>query len=56
MKDIKVLMAGQSITRTKPATRIKTRDQIEQERQAKAAEKAPGGGLLGGPLPEPGGA
>jgi cell division protease FtsH len=57
MKDIRVLMAGQTLTRTKPQTRIKTRDAIEQERQRKADAAAPtGGGLLGGPLPGSGSA
>jgi cell division protease FtsH len=56
-RDVDAIMTGVGITRTKPAVRIKTREQIEEERK-KGAEgaKPPSGGILGGPLPEPGGA
>ncbi len=45
--DLKVLMAGGSLTRTRPAVRIKTREQIEDDRKTKPAI------TLGGPTPEP---
>ena len=48
--DLKVLMAGGSITRTKPSVRIKTREQLEQERESR---HTPTLGGLGGPTPEP---
>jgi len=48
--DLKVLMDGGSITRTKPSVRIKTREQLEQERESR---HAPTLGGLGGPTPEP---
>ncbi len=47
--DLKVLMEGGSITRTKPTVRIKTREQIETEREQR---QAPTLGL-GGATPEP---
>ncbi len=47
--DLKVLMDGGVITRTKPSVRIKTREQIETEREQR---QAPSLGL-GGPSPEP---
>ena len=56
MRDIKTLMAGNSLTRSKPTTRIKTREQIEDERSRRNTAAAAGAGLLGGPLPEPGNA
>jgi cell division protease FtsH len=57
-KDIDVLMAGGSLTRTKPTVRIKTREQIEEDRKNKDTEARPTTAppILGGPLPEPGGA
>jgi cell division protease FtsH len=53
-KDVMTLMQGGAITRSKPAVRIKTREQLEEERKKPA--QAPGIPGLGGPLPEPGGA
>ena len=47
--DLKVLMAGGSITRARPTVRIKTREQIEDDR---AKVKNPGISLVG-PTPEP---
>ena len=56
-KDIDTLMQGGPLTRTKPSVRIKTREQIEDERKRKEAEAPPPpAAILGGPLPEPGGA
>jgi cell division protease FtsH len=49
-KDVEVLMKGGTITRSKPQVRIRTREQIEEERK-RIAPAAPG--ILGGPLPEP---
>ena len=46
--DLKVLMAGGSIARARPTVRIKTREQIEDDRK----QKAPGI-ALGGPAAEP---
>jgi cell division protease FtsH len=48
--DLKVLMEGGSITRTRPSVRIKTREQIEKERESR---HTPSLGGLGGPTPEP---
>jgi len=48
--DLKVLMDGGTITRTRPSVRIKTREQLEKEREAR---QAPTLGGLGGPTPEP---
>ena len=38
MKDIEVLMRGEPLTRARPTVRIKTREQIEAERDEKLAE------------------
>lgn len=56
--DIMKIMAGEEITRDKPTTRIRTREQLEEERRVKRdepseEEKPP---IIGGPLPEPGSA
>ena len=48
--DLKVLMGGGTLVRTKPAVRIKTREQIDSERESR---QAPTLGGLGGPAPEP---
>jgi cell division protease FtsH len=48
--DLKVLMEGGSITRSRPSVRIKTREQLEQERESR---HTPTLGGLGGPTPEP---
>jgi cell division protease FtsH len=52
-KDIDVLMVGDSLTRTKPSIRIKTREQIEEERTRKEKENDGRGAILGPPVPEP---
>ena len=52
-KDLDVLMGGGSLVRSKPAVRIKTREQIEEDRKRRDEEKR-GHSVLGGPLPEPG--
>ncbi len=52
-EDLKVILGGGSITRSKPTVKIKTREQIEDERKKRdAAGKAPTL-PLGGPTPEP---
>ena len=51
-----VIADGGSITRDKPKSRIRTREQLEKERQERGKPAAPGAGLLGEALPEPGGA
>jgi cell division protease FtsH len=48
--DLKVLMEGGSITRSRPSVRIKTREQLEQERESR---HTPALGGLGGRTPEP---
>ena len=48
----RLLMKGGAITRSKPSVRIKTREQIEEDRK-KPAATTPGIPGLGGPLPEP---
>jgi cell division protease FtsH len=62
MKDIKVLMKGDPLTRQKPTTRIKTREALEKEREEKAEQDAaassekddkPPKGPLHDALPEP---
>jgi len=51
--DLKVILDGGTITRTKPTVKIKTREQIEDERKKReGAGKAPTL-PLGGPSPEP---
>lgn len=54
-QDIQMIMRGEELTRDKPTTRIRTREQIEEERQTRdnKEEKPP---MMGGPLPEPGSA
>ena len=52
-KDLDVLMGGGSLVRSKPAVRIKTREQMEEDRKRRDEEKR-GHSVLGGPLPEPG--
>ena len=49
--DLKVLMHGGTIARTRPSIRIKTREQIDDERGRRDA--ASPGLVLGGPTPEP---
>ncbi len=49
--DLKVLMVGGTISRTRPSVRIKTREQLDDER---GHRDVPAAGLgLGGPTPEP---
>ncbi len=53
--DLQLLIDGTDITREKPKRRIRTREQIDRDREeAKKPER--GSGLLGEALPEPGGA
>jgi cell division protease FtsH len=53
MKDIEVLMRGDALTRARPTVRIKTREQLEEDRKTRDAEKkAPP--ILQDPFPEPG--
>jgi cell division protease FtsH len=54
-KDIDVIFSGGTIARTRPSVRIRTREQIEEERKKKDTE-APAAPILGGPVPQPGGA
>ena len=49
--DLKVLMHGGTISRTLPSIRIKTREQIDDERGRR--DTASPGLILGGPTPEP---
>jgi len=53
-KDVTAIMKGQPLTRVKPTIRIKTREQLEEERKKPSGTPSPG--ILGGPVPEPGGA
>lgn len=54
-KDIDLLMRGQPLTRQRPVVRIKTREQLEEERSKKAAlpQEASAGALLADTMPEP---
>jgi cell division protease FtsH len=58
MKDINQLMRGEPLTREKPHIRIRTREMVNAERDQNAKDRAaaPPKPMLGGPLPEPGGA
>ena len=56
MSDIQQIMRGEPLTREKPRMRIKTREMVDAEREQKARGQAPKPPILGGPLPEPGGA
>ena len=57
--DIRRIMDGEEITRDKPEVRIRTREQMEEERLEREQkdkaqdEKQP---IISGPLPEPGSA
>jgi len=60
-KDLDVLMKGDTLEREKPKTRLRTREQLDQEHEAgkdKSDAGKPEGpaddGIAGGPLPEPG--
>jgi cell division protease FtsH len=57
-KDIDLLLKGGPITRTRPQVRIKTREQIDEDRKKRDTEApaAPAAPILGGPLPSAGGA
>jgi cell division protease FtsH len=54
LKDIEIMMKGGSLTRSKPAVRIKTREQLEEDRKKNAPTATTGIGIA--PLPEPGSA
>jgi cell division protease FtsH len=51
--DLKLILEGHSMTRTKPAVKIKTREQIEDERKRRDASGRAPTLPLGGPTPEP---
>ena len=50
--DLKVLLSGDPLSRTRPAVRIKTREQIDKDRKERDAA-APSLASLAGPTPEP---
>jgi cell division protease FtsH len=60
MRDIETLMKGDSLTRKKPPSRIRTKESLEAERaerdKPKGDEEKPALGGIGDPMPEPGGA
>ncbi len=52
-EDLKVILEGGSITRTKPTVKIKTREQIEDERKKRESPGKTPTLPLSGPTPEP---
>ncbi|MEW5849678.1 MAG: ATP-dependent zinc metalloprotease FtsH [Myxococcota bacterium] len=54
-EDVALLMEGKEMVRARPVKKLKTREQFIEEQKAKeAARQKEKGGILGGPLPEPG--
>ena len=52
LKDIELMMKGEAMTRSKPAVRIKTREQLEEDRKKKDVPPS----IVMAPMPEPGSA